>query len=321
MSTTRYIVNNETGQTISGDLTINGNVIITGTTSNSGVNTYKALLTQTAPITGTSLGVFDLLIVGETYTILSAQTGDDFSNIANVISGTVNETGCVFIASGDTPLAWGNGTELASSGNLVVDVLENSLGFDITWEINGTVYFGYNSLIGYQYNQFPYDTTFVVGQNRDFGNDVILLRTQLGSWDWDGDCVVVTNSRVSLDKGEIATEQVLNKLLYTPIEISMKQDTDTTPLFFYYELTYPFPFENPPVVIPCCNGEQKGYFEGSVNVTNMEELIDELNSNSQTSYLGVYTDEGSGIIKFQINTNIVNRFCSNGTFSFIVGPA
>jgi hypothetical protein len=40
---TKYIVDNLTGQTITGDITINGNLTFTGTSNNSG--TYRALLT------------------------------------------------------------------------------------------------------------------------------------------------------------------------------------------------------------------------------------------------------------------------------------
>jgi hypothetical protein len=88
---TKYIVDNVANQTITGDLTINGNLNVTGTTS--GLVTYKALLTQLGSQTGTTLGGFggfnDGLIIGETYTITDYQSDDDFSNIANVISGGV----------------------------------------------------------------------------------------------------------------------------------------------------------------------------------------------------------------------------------------
>jgi hypothetical protein len=44
---TKYIVNNVTGQTITGNLTINGNVTITGTTNTRPYKVYTALLSQT----------------------------------------------------------------------------------------------------------------------------------------------------------------------------------------------------------------------------------------------------------------------------------
>ena len=82
---TKYIVDNLTGQTITGDLTINGNLTVTGTSNNSG--TYRALLTQTGSLNGDSSYFNNRLIIGETYEITDYQNYDDFSNVANVISG------------------------------------------------------------------------------------------------------------------------------------------------------------------------------------------------------------------------------------------
>jgi hypothetical protein len=87
--TTKYIVNNVPGQTINGDITINGNLNVTGVTTGS-LATYKALLTQLGSQTGTTLGDFnDGLIIGETYTVNLYESGDDFSNIADLESGGV----------------------------------------------------------------------------------------------------------------------------------------------------------------------------------------------------------------------------------------
>jgi hypothetical protein len=89
---TKYIVNNVPGQTINGDITINGNLNVTGVTTGS-LATYKALLTQLGSQTGTTLGGFggfnDGLIIGETYTVNLYESGDDFSNIADLESGGV----------------------------------------------------------------------------------------------------------------------------------------------------------------------------------------------------------------------------------------
>jgi hypothetical protein len=215
---TKYIVDNLTGQTITGDLTINGNLTTTSV-NNSG--TYRALLTQTGSLNGDSSYFNDRLIIGETYEITDYQDYDDFSNVADVQSGAalldfdydwtttlsgtfngltgttsglgsgasfdgywcgtttpiiinitidtggdgyvvgdtitilgtelsgstptndltitvtevdtnVNVTGCIFIATGDTPIIWGN-TILTSVGDLVVDVLENTLGDELEW--------------------------------------------------------------------------------------------------------------------------------------------------------------------------------------------
>lgn len=54
-----------------------------------------------------------VLIVGEKYTILDFNAGDDFANVATVVSGTINTTGCVFTATGTTPTTYTNGSTLA----------------------------------------------------------------------------------------------------------------------------------------------------------------------------------------------------------------
>jgi hypothetical protein len=47
------------------------------------------------------------LVIGETYEITNvAFGGGDFSNVADVINGTINTTGCTFIATGTTPTSW-----------------------------------------------------------------------------------------------------------------------------------------------------------------------------------------------------------------------
>jgi len=47
------------------------------------------------------------LVVGETYEITDvAFGGGDFSNVADVIDGTINEVGCIFISTGTQPTSW-----------------------------------------------------------------------------------------------------------------------------------------------------------------------------------------------------------------------
>jgi hypothetical protein len=119
---------------------------------------WTALLTQTGPLTytgntDTPTGGF---IFNETYTIDNYAAGDDFSNVAQVISGTINQTGCVFIATGNTttsqliPNAW-TGSTLTSLGDMIVNVLDNTLGFNITVDypafgIDGLVFFYSDSI-------------------------------------------------------------------------------------------------------------------------------------------------------------------------------
>jgi hypothetical protein len=72
---------------------------------------YKVLLSRNEPQTiggGT-------LYVGALYTIGSFVGPDDFSNM-ELISGTMNQVGCVFRATSDTPTAFANGSEISYDG-------------------------------------------------------------------------------------------------------------------------------------------------------------------------------------------------------------
>jgi len=399
---TKYIVDNLTGQTITGDITINGNLNVTGTTS--GLSTYKALLTQLGVQTGTELFNFnDGLIIGETYTITDYISDDDFSNIADIQSGaeilnidyvwtssavpysyfngltgttsgsgsgasfdaywcgtttnsviidtngvdyvvgdtitilgtelsgstptndltiTVTEvspnvTGCVFIATGETPTNWSNGSTLESSGNLVVTVLENNLGFDIGWDYDifgSGVYFGYNSTTGPLYNTFNRNTTFVLnGSNPNpyFGPN--LLETFVGpiSLSEKDETIVVAVFDTEI------LESVPDSLYYFPIDIQIKQDTGTTPIVISGTVETSFPITLTSIAL-FCNGNfiQSLYGDGTVN--DMSELITYLNSLPNTSYLGVYSDAGDGFVNLEMSTNLVNQFCSSGTLTFEV---
>jgi len=95
----------------------------------SAVKTYKALLTEAAPATITN----GPLVVGVRYAITTFVAGDDFSNVAEVESGTINVTGCVFIATGTTPTDYSNGSTLDSDGAPVATILENSLSGTPIW--------------------------------------------------------------------------------------------------------------------------------------------------------------------------------------------
>ena len=404
---TKYIVNDLTGQTITGNVTINGNLSVTGVTTGS-LSTYKALLTQLGSQTGTTLGGFgglnDGLIIGETYTITDYVSDDDFSNIANVISGGIltysysgtsvtgltstytsggatsgegsgvqfeiyinndvyesisivnigygyasgdtitilgtnvggvspdndititvdsvttnnpNVTGCEFIATGEIPTNWSNGSTLVSSGNLVVTVLENNLGFDIEW-VDGFegpgIYFGFNSTTGPLYNTFNRNTTFVlsnVNQVTFFGPT--LLETFVGpiSYTEKDDTIVVALFDLSVP------EPVPDSLYYFPIEIQIQQDTDITPIIINGTVESSFPINYPSISL-FCNGNYIQSLYGNGTVNDMSELIIYLNSEPNMSYLGTYSDAGDGFVNLEMSTNLVNQFCSSGTLTFEV---
>ena len=325
---TKYIVDNLTGQTITGDITINGNLTVTGTSNNSG--TYRALLTQTGSISGTSGDFNNRLIIGETYEITDYATYDDFSNVANILSGgtlnfnyvgtapgvgydafsgvtgttsglgsgatfdvywcgvtynsvsvvtsgvdyvigdtitilgtdvsgstpanditititglTPTENGCVFIATGDIPVIWGN-TILTSDGGLIVDVLENTLGDELVWFYEEE-FFGQAGLYAavfsdvinnnnYLCNSFPRNKTqittpsLITNPFDYFFNppqDTLIMSSGVGN------IFTPTDDVIFLTVYDIGTSSFSgNSLYYTPIEIKLNSSTtqEETPL-------------------------------------------------------------------------------------------
>ncbi len=325
MSTTKYIINSGT-QSISGNITISGDLNITGTVSTS-VGVYRALLTHIGNIVGTNLISFDFaLIVGETYTITNYNDGDDFSNIANIQApGTINATGSVFIATGEIPNVWSNSSELTSSGNLVVDVLENTLGFDITWEhapFGGYgYYFGYDSQLGPLYRRFPKNKTDIKAVPKYPRDDQYVVPiTGVGN-------AFKRDGNVYIDMYSPSIDELLdNPFYFTPVEIKINKDLDTTPVTVYGSNVSSFPYSNPSVDI-FSNGNyvETIYEYENETVNDIYELVTKLNSDLNTSYLGVFSvDEdvvNEGIVYGLILTttpSIKNQFSPNGTMSFEV---
>ena len=401
---TKYIVDNVPNQTINGDVTINGNLSVTGVTTGS-LATYKALLTQLGVQSGVDLGDFnDGLIIGETYEILNYQSGDDFSNIANALSGVVltysysgtavtgvtntytsggftsgggsgiefdivvnndtyesvnivtigygyvsgdtitilgtnvggvspdndititvdsattenpNETGSVFIAIGELPTNWNNGSTLESRGNLVVKVLENNLGYDIEWVedfMGGGIYIAFNSITGPLYNTFNRSTTFVLGGNIAipfFGPTAIETFVLPYTVNEKDDTILLAVFDLSVP------EPVSNSLYYFPIEIQILQDTNTTPIVISGTTTS-FPFTNVSIEFYC--GDmfiQAFYTSGGTIVNDIPEVVNILNTDTNTSFLGTFSDDGGNII-LTMATNLETQFCANGTLTFYV---
>jgi hypothetical protein len=312
--TTKYIVNNLTGQTISGDLTITGNL----KSNNTGV--YRALLTETGSITGTSINSFNQgLIVGETYTITSYQTDDDFSNIANIVSGNINETGCVFIATGETPNRWFSNSELVSEGNLIVDELENTLGFPIYWVANplggAGYYFAINNDYGPVMNTFARRKTSVYASlgGAGFGSYNFIQATagvaSIGNKD---DVVYLQVYNLELD------ELVSNSLYYTPVQITIEQDLDTTQVDIYGTADS-FPFQNVAYTIQCGDYQLNTFYcDNTRTVNDMIDLINLLNSDANTNGLGVFSTGGDGGIKLTIAENLKNQLCPDSELTFFV---
>lgn len=120
---------------------------------NLGYDTYVVSLTPTTQQSGISAAP---LIIGEVYTIASYEVGDDFSNIANVISGTINTNGCIFRATGTTPAVWTEGSLLDGSGSPIPTILENTTIGIPAWFQSETIGNYYAELTGWFTGKTPY---------------------------------------------------------------------------------------------------------------------------------------------------------------------
>lgn len=129
MATTRYIVNNVSGQTINGEYILPKYKV------------YTALLTQSGGDNPDSTYSGDL-VIGRTYQIynLGSAAGYDFTNVG----APNNDLNTWFVATGTTPNSWGFDVCLNyNSGAPVVTVLENTIG---------NIWFNYRNTGGYNMN-------------------------------------------------------------------------------------------------------------------------------------------------------------------------
>jgi len=183
---------------------------------------YKALLSQTGSLTGSSINnFFGKLIINEMYTIADYVAGDDFANIADVRGGVINETGCVFVATGATPTNWDNGSTLVSVGELIVAELENSLDFDIEWlwrPFGGYGYYiGIDKELGPTANGFPREKChMLIGDSISLGPYIpTLLTITTGSF-------MGPDELVNINVYDFLTnDSADNRLFYTPVTITI----------------------------------------------------------------------------------------------------
>ena len=313
---TKYIVNNLQNQTISGNLTIDGSLSVSGVSTTS-MSSYKANLTQTGSITGTDISTFGYqLIIGETYTIDNYVAPDDFSNVANVVSGVINQTGCQFIATGTTPSVWGDGSQLTSGGGLIVDVIENNLGYDISWlwaPFGGSGYYvGVNNLIGPQPNTFPRNKTQIFTQTvYSFSNyEYYQLLSNVSSF-------MDYNNIVTINAYDFDILDLSNNLLYfTPVQINVQQDM--TPIVISGTVDSSYPIDNVSVRTYCDGSTVETYYGNTDNANNISELILALNSDTTTNVLGTYSSTSDGGVLLTMTTHNASFFCPTGTLTFEV---
>jgi hypothetical protein len=311
----KYIVDNLPSQSITGDLSVNGSLSVI--TDNYRIATYRALLTQTGSITGTSLNDFPnySFIIGETYTIISYNPGDDFSNIANVISGSINTSGCEFIATGETPLTF-SGSTVQSSGNLVTTVLENTLGYDLSWfQFQVGTYFAFNNDTGPMYNSFPKGKVSVQLENTamEFGPPPPAPVINYGLPAGLGTICEL----IAVVCYDYNTESNIDDYLYyTPIEIKVKQNASTTPVIVTGTVEASFPILYPGLRL--VSGEEIVEAVGGSNnpVSNLSELINYFNSSSEFNFLGTFSaDEGGTGIQLTTTAEIEEQFSPDRPFT------
>lgn len=314
----KYIVNDLPNQTLTGNLRVDGGLTVTDGTYS--LATYKALLTQTQAFTGTTLNDFnDAFVIGETYTISVYQPGDDFSNIGIASSGVMNESGCVFTAIGSYPTNFSNGSTIVSSGNLSVEVLENTLGFDINWAhapLGGSGYYvGVNNTVGPLYNGFPRNRTIVKTQEKNVfgytGEEAFQFWTEVDSFLYKDSSVIL---RVyDMDSG---MEQH-DRLYYTPIEITMKRDMDTTPVVISGTVSGAYSLVNTTVRF-MRNGVDI-YHAGTAETSDdLADLLSTLNAQTSTNYFGTYASDGAGGLTLTMPAWLKRQFAEDNLLTFEV---
>ena len=154
--TTKYIVNNVSGQTINGQQ-LQPYKVYTALLTQSGGNDPLNLLSQDSPS----------LTIGVTYEITDdGGSGWDFTNVG----APNNDLGTYFVATGTTPADWGtNGMLQYNTGAPVVTVLENTIG-NVWFTYMGTGECSINSD-----GLFTSNKTVFFGSASGLGDDVIIL--------------------------------------------------------------------------------------------------------------------------------------------------
>lgn len=89
---------------------------------------------------------------------------------------------------------------------------------------------------------------------------------------------------------------MINPILIIMEMQSFYQDLDTTPIVINGTITPSFPFSNASVDLIYNGNNFESFIGDSTQVNNLTELITELNTNTETSYLGVFSENVLGEI-------------------------
>jgi hypothetical protein len=256
-----------------------------------------------------------ILISGST--IGGIDSTDDITITITNFNPSTNVTGSIFIATGSTPSIWYNNSQLTSNGDIVAQVLENTLGYDVYWTTSLAAgnYVAFNTNTGPLINSYQRDFTTIKTQEvypfdwGGFGGLVPNVTPFIGNftskddlfgvqvWDWYGD------------------NPVGNSLYYTPIELKIKQDRDTTPVVVQSEYSS-FPMSYVAVQV-YCGGTQIAFIDtnDSTTVYNAVDLVNVLNQNPETNGFGVWSEDNGSVIN-TMPTYFRNQFCPDSVLSF-----
>jgi hypothetical protein len=285
------------------------------------VAAYRALLTQTNTLSATDIdGFYGAFIPGETYTIEAYQEGDNFSNIANVVSGNINESGCIFEATGERPWNWTEGSQLASSGSLVVHVIESELDYSLEWsQLEPGIYNAKNSDTNYLYRSFP-KRNVVINTNKGAGPggepspNIEVFGAVMSVDELDDSIGLFVYDR--------AEEAYVEGAYYTPIEILIKQYVSDIIDTYSVSIGPKFPFTSPGLAIGSGPNTSEWYQVAQYNcdddseVENASELIDRFNNDDVISQLGTFSINNNGDIYLEAIRSIKEQFSPNGVLSF-----
>ena len=211
---------------------------------------------------------------------------------------------------------------MTSNGDLIVDVLENSLGYDLFWiqkPFGGYGYYiAYNNITGPIYNAFQRDkveitTPLKYAFDNGFGFPPFIV-PYISSY-FNKDIFIGIDVIATGGPGELSD----NLLYYTPIEIKIKKDTDTTPIEIYGEIIPSFPFSDVTIDLYSDGNHRQTIYAANTSVVNdISELITLLNNDINNVFGLTYSEDGRGGIMVTIPTNLKNQFSANGILTFTV---
>lgn len=215
---------------------------VTGETTGSGTGaSFNFYIDSLGKATSTIVNIGSDYEIGDTITITGNNVGgispDNDIRITILNSTPFDiETGCVFIATGTTPIVWGNSV-LTSVGNIVANVLENTLGDDLLWIQEGPfpagIYVGIpsgfingnNSSINFSIDRTQINTpSKVIPIGSDPEDTNLIMTSGVGSYIFGNDIIV------AFVNDPLTGELTSNGLYYTPIEIKVNAIQEEEPL-------------------------------------------------------------------------------------------